>query len=193
MILQRNDEALAQRELAAGLDPFNPGAKLLYSGTLVQAGDFKAALSVAEELVAADPMDLNANAMIEIAAYSLGEYDKVIRSLKHSLPSSIEEDVYEGIVSIYNESGIVAAYEELLKHLEKYTENNPVSFMDMSIRYIIANQPDKAMDWIEKGFELHDPQITYITATGRFFEQLFGNPRFIAICEKANLPLRTAN
>jgi len=189
LILQRNDEALAQRELAAGLDPLNPAAKLLYAGTLAQAGDFISALPVAEELVAAEPMDMNANQMVEIAAYSLGEYDKVIRSVKNSLPFSIEEDVYKGIVRLYGESGIVAAYEELLKHLEKYAENNPFSSFDMSFRYIIANQPDKAMDWIEKGFELHDPQITYITATGRFFEQLFGNPRFIAICEKANLPL----
>ncbi len=189
LILQRNDEALAQRELAAGLDPLNPAEKLLYSGTLVQAGDFAAALSVAEELVASNPMDVNANQMIEIAAYNLGEYDKVIRSVKHSLPFSIEEDVYEGIVSIYHESGIVAAYEELMKHLEKYAENNPISFSDMSFKYIIANQPDKSMDWIEKGFELHDPQITYIAATGRFYEQLFGNPRFIAICKKMNLPL----
>ena len=193
LILQRNDEALAQRELAAGLDPLNPAVKLLYSGTLVQAGDFISALPVAEELVAAEPMDMNANQMVEIAAYSLGEYDKVIRSVKNSLPFSIEEDVYKGIVRLYGESGIVAAYEELLKHLEKYAENNPVSFFDMSFRYIIANQPDKAMDWIEKGFELHDPQITYIAATGRFFEQLFGNPRFIAICEKANLPLTATN
>ena len=193
LILQRNDEALAQRELAAGLDPLNPAVKLLYSGTLVQAGDFISALPVAEELVAAEPMDINANQIVEMSAYNLGEYDKVIRSVKNSLPFSIEEDVYKGIVRLYGESGIVAAYEELLKHLEKYAENNPVSFMDMSFRYIIANQPDKAMDWIEKGFELHDPQITYITATGRFFEQLFGNPRFIEIVQKMNLPLPKAN
>jgi len=193
LILQRNDEALAQRELAVGLDPLNPATKLIYSGTLVQAGDFKAALSVAEELVAADPKDLKANAMIEIAAYRLREYDKVIRSVKYSLPFLIEEDVYEGIVRIYSESGIVAAYEELMKHLEKYAENNPISFMYMSIRYIIANQPDKAMDWIEKGFELHDPVVTYIAATGRYFEQLFGNPRFIEVLKKMNLPLPKSN
>jgi serine/threonine protein kinase len=192
LILQRNDEALTQRELAMSLDPFNYAMKLLYSGTLVQAGDFKAGLSVAEELVAADPKDLNANLMIEIAAYRLKDYDKVIRSVKYSLPFSIEEDVYQGIVRIYSESGIVAAYGELMKHLEKFAENNPISFMDMSLRYIIANQPDKAMDWIEKGFELHDPQMTYITATGQYFNQLFGDPRFIAICQKMNLPLPKA-
>ena len=193
LILQRNDEALAQRELVAGLDPLNPAMKLLYSGSLVQAGDFKTALLVAEELVAADPMDWNANSMVEIAAYHLGEYDKVIKSLKHTLPFSIEEDVYEGIVRIYNESGIVAAYEELMKHMENYAENNPISFSVMSGGYIVANQPDKAMDWIEKGFEVHDPQIIYIATSMRHYEQLFGNPRFIAICEKANLPLPAAN
>jgi hypothetical protein len=53
----------------------------------------------------------------------------------------------------------------------------------------MAKQPEKAMDWIEKGFEIHDPQTTYITATGGHFEELFGNPRFIAICEKMNLPI----
>lgn len=193
LILQRNDEAEAQIELAAGLDPFNDETKLLYSGTLVQAGDFEAALPVAEELVAANPTNPNANLMIEFAAYHLGEYDKVIRAVQYSLPFSIEEDVYEGIVGIYNESGIVAAYDELMKHMEKHAENNPISFLDMSSRYIIANQTDKAMDCLEKGFEMHDPQLGYIVASGRHSEPLYGNPRFIAICEKANLPLPMDN
>ena len=76
-----------------------------------------------------------------------------------------------------------------MKHLEKYAENNYIGFSEMAIRYIIANQPDKAMDWIEKGFELHDPIMTYITKSAQIFDPLFGNPRFIAICKKMNLPL----
>jgi tetratricopeptide (TPR) repeat protein len=189
LILQRKGEALAQRELAAGLDPLNPKMNLLYSGTLVQAGDFEAALSVAEECVAANPIDQSANLMIEISAYKLGVYDKVIRAVKYALPYSMAEDVYEEIVKIYSESGIIAAYEEIMKYLEEYAENYPVSPLDIAMRYIMAKQPEKAMDWIEKGFEIHDPQTTYITATGGHFEELFGNPRFIAICEKMNLPL----
>ena len=189
LILQRKDEALAQRELAAGLDPLNPEMKMLYSGTLVQAGDFEAALSVAEEAVAANPVDLSINMLIELAAYRLGEYDKVIRAVKYSLPYPMEEDVYEEVVRIFSESGIVAAYQEIMKYLEKTAENNPVSPLDIAMRYIMANQPEKAMDWIEKGFEGHDPQETYITATGGHFEVLYGDPRFITICEKMNLPL----
>ena len=59
----------------------------------------------------------------------------------------------------------------------------------MAFRYIIANQPDKAMDWIEKGFEIHDPVMIYIATKMFNLDPLFGNPRFIAICEKMKLPL----
>jgi tetratricopeptide (TPR) repeat protein len=193
LILQRNDEAEAHIELAAGLDPFNDETKLLYSATMVQAGNAEAALPVAEELLAKDSTNMNANQMMESAAFDLGMYDKVIKALRYSLPFPIGENGYEEVVRVYNEAGIAAAYEELLKLMEKYAEKNYVSFLDMSSRYILVNQPEKAMDWIEKGFEQRDPLFGYIVASGRNFEPLYDNPRFIAICKKANLPLPSAN
>jgi len=96
-------------------------------------------------------------------------------------------------VRIYNESGIVAAFSELMKYMEEFAENNPIGFLEMSSRHMIANQPEKAMDWIEKGFDLRDWQIGYIVASGGQYEPLYDNPRFIAICEKANLPLPVTN
>ena len=189
LILHRSDEALAQRELAMSLDPLGPMMQLMNFGTLVQAGDYETSLSLGEELAAADPENLNINIMIEISAYRLKEYDKVIRAVKYALPFPMEEETYNEIERIYRESGIVAAYEEILEHLEKFAESHPICFMDMAFRYLVANQPDKAMDWIEKGFEMHDPQMTYITTPAQYFDRLFGNPRFIAICEKMNLPL----
>jgi TolB-like protein len=189
LILDRDDESLEQRELAISLDPLNPATKLMYIGTLVQAGDYKTSLSLMEEALATNPEDININGMLEIVAYKCKDYDKVIRAVKYSLPITIEEDAFKGIEKIYSESGIAKAYEEIMKHLEKYAENNYIGFSEMAIRYIIANRPDKAMDWIEKGFELHDPIMTYITRSGHFFDTLFGNPRLIAICKKMNLSL----
>jgi len=187
LILNRPVESLAQRELAISLDPFNPNTKLLYIGTLVLAGECKASISLMEEALATNPKDFNINGMLEAAAYGCKDYDKVIRALKYSLPFPFEEDKYKDIEKIYKESGIVTAYEELMKYLEKYAESNYIGFFDMAFRYKIANQPDKAMDWIEKGFESHDPLMTYMFISRS--EPLFGNPRFIAICEKMKLPL----
>ena len=189
LILNRPDESRAQRELAISLDPLNPVTKLLYMGTLVQAGECKASLSLLEEALATNPVDLNYNALIEIAAYMCKDFDRVIRSLKYALPFSFEEEKYKEIEKIYKESGIIPAYEELMKYMEKFAAANYIGFFDMTYRYIIANQHDKAMDWIEKGFESHDPIMSYITQTAHILEPLFGNPRFITICEKMNLPL----
>ncbi len=163
--------------------------KCWYAATLMAAGDFKTGLSLAEEAAAADPGNIMAHNGIEIAAYRLKEYDKVIRAVKYSLPFLIEENMHEEIVRIYRESGIVSASEEIMKHLKKFAENNYIGFMDMAMRYLYVNQPDKAMDWIEKGFEMHDPQMTYITTMMYNLDPLFENPRFIAIVKKMNLPL----
>jgi TolB-like protein len=187
LILNRPDESMAQRELAISLDPLNPVTKLIYMGTLVQAGECKASLPMLEEAWATNPEDLNYNAMIELAAYKCKDFDRVIRSLKYALPFPFEENKYKEIERIYGESGIVSAYEELMKYMEKFADANYIGFFDMTYRYIIANQFDKAMDWIEKGFESHDPLMSYITQTAHILEPLFDNPRFIAICEKMNL------
>jgi serine/threonine protein kinase len=189
LILNRGDESRAQREVAISLDPLNFLTKLLYIGTLVQAGDCKASISLMEGALAAHPADFNINGMLEIAAYKSKDYARVIRALKYSLPFPFEEDQYKEIERIYRERGIVSAYGELMKHMEKYAENNYIGFSDMATRYIIADQPDKAMDWIEKGFASHDPLMTYITKSAQIYDSLFGNPRFIAICKKMNLPL----
>jgi len=190
-VLNRNDEALAQGKLAYSLDPLNPNMKVWYAATLMAAGDFKTSLSLAEEVEAVDPGNFLANNAILMAAYRTKEYDKVLRAEKYILPVLIliEEDTFKEIERIYSEHGIALAYAEIMKHLEEFAQNNPISPIDMASRYITANQPDEAMDCIEKGFEIHDPAMTYITTKICNFDPLFKNPRFIAICEKMNLQL----
>jgi hypothetical protein len=48
----------------------------------------------------------------------------------------------------------------------------------------MADQSYKAMDWVEKGFEMHDPLMTYITTPARYFDRFFGDPRFMAFVRK---------
>jgi serine/threonine protein kinase len=189
LIQHRKEEALAQLGLALSLDPLNPMMKLIHIGTLLQAGEYEAGLPLVEEALADDPDNFNLNQMIEIAAYRLKQYDKVIRAVRHALPFPLEEEAYQDIERTYRESGIAKAYVKIVERLETYAESQPVGFHDIAFRYLVADQPDKAMDWVEKGFEIHDPLMTYITTPARYYDALFGDPRFIAICQKMNLPL----
>lgn len=189
LILHRKDEAMAQNKLALSLDPLNPWVKQINIGTMLQSGEYQASLDLAEADLADDPDNFNLNQMIEIAAHRLKQYDKALRAVRHVLPFSLEDEAYEDIWRTYRESGIVKAYEKIVARLEKHAESQPVSFWDMAHRYLIADKPEKAMDWIEKGYEMHDPLMTYNTTPARYFDRLFGDPRFIAVCEKMKLPL----
>jgi len=189
-VMHRYDEALAQAKLAYSLDPLNTNMKLFYAFTFLGAGDYQSSSAMAEEVLATDPENILAHNVNAFAALMLKDYEKLLKSEKFGLNNiiPIEQDFFDKIHRIFKKSGIVAAYKEILGHLEKFAENNYVPFLDMTYRYIIAEQPEKAMDWIEKGYELHDPNLIYISSKFIVWEPLYSNPRFLAICEKMNLP-----
>jgi class 3 adenylate cyclase/TolB-like protein len=188
-ILHRTDEALIQGQLALKLDPLNPVNKSLYAAIPLWAGDCKTALTLEEEVLAAVPDSYLAYAGIKIAGSLCGEYDRSMEAERYFLRMyQVQEEDIQEIDRIYSEQGVEKAYEKIMKHLEEVSKYRPISPFDMAISYMIGNQPDKALDWLEKGFELHDPAMTYITA-GQTFAPLFDNPRFLDIVEKMNLPL----
>ena len=194
LVLQRIDESKTHAHLAYQLDPSDPFMKVWYGALLVAFGDYEAALELSEEITETDPGNYIANNGIFLTAYLSKDYDKVIQAEKYILPVfNVKEDEIEEIEMIYEEQGFVRAYEQIMKYLERFAENNPITFMDMAVRYIMADQPDKAMDWVEKGYELHDPQTTYIATHAYNLEPLFTSPRFIEIVEKMNLSLPEAN
>jgi TolB-like protein len=189
-VLQRTSEAKTHGQLAYELDPHDPYMKIWYGALLPALGDCRTAVAISEEITADDPGNYIANANIFLLAYLCKDFDKVINAEKFLLPVfNIKDNEIKAIEMIYKEQGFVSAYERIMKHLEKFADNNPISFMDMAMRYIMADQPDKAMDWVERGFEAHDPQMTYIATKMYNLDPLFTHPRFIEIVEKMNLPL----
>jgi TolB-like protein len=189
-VLQRTDEALMQGRLALDLDPLNHTVKLWYAGILPCVGDYKTALALVEEVLAIDPESYLGYAGLQIESFYCKEYSKLITAERYFLGMyNVKEEDIQEIERILNKQGVVKAYEKMMKNLEELSEDNPISPIDMAIRYTIGNQPDKAIDWLEKGFELHDPAMTYITTKILPFARLFEEPRFIAIVKKMNLPL----
>ena len=186
MILQRSDEALTQGQLAVELDPFNPLILSLFSGILKDAREYQTAYAYSVKAVTADPGHEFAQKSLGASAYDIGEYEKAFEVDKNiNLP--FDEDVISSIDKIFREQDRFAAYEEIIAHFELKAQNSFVSANNMALRYIEVNQLDKAMDYIEKGFEMHEPSMPYIATRGHF-EPLYDNPRFIDVLEKMNLP-----
>ena len=185
--LQRPDESMIQGRMAIELDPLNSALQVLYGAVLSGTGDFETALAYGEKTTAEDPGNFMANNLIEVAAFSCGDYKKVMEAAKYVLPAKGVE--FKAVDRIFQESGFVAAYEENLRQLETLAQKGYSAPVEMAYRYMMVDKADKAMDWLERGFVAHDPVMPYIATKMFLFEPLFDNPRFIDILQKMNLPL----
>jgi TolB-like protein len=185
-ILQRYDEALPQAQLALELDPLNPNMKLWASFVLMAAGDFKSALELGEEVAAADPNYYMAYSVIENAAYYYKDYKRVMEASKHLLAWQVD---FKEVDRIFGENGFVAANEEILRQLELVAQNGFVAPVGMAQRYMMVDQADQALEWLEKGFEVRDPNMPYIATKSYLLDPLFDHPGFMEIIQKMNLPL----
>jgi TolB-like protein/Tfp pilus assembly protein PilF len=191
--LQRHDEALIQAQLASDLDPLNPFLQTMFSVVLGNAGNCEAAIANLEKVLAVDEENFIANIVLSCEAFLCGDYAKVIEGDKHVLQAysrgQFDEDAFKEIERIFDEQGFSAAYEQELGQWEVLANKGFVAPIDMSVMYAKGNKQEKAMDLIEKGYEIRDPNMPYITSKMYPYDSLYDNPRFIDIVQKMNLPL----
>jgi len=192
IILQRKVEALFQVKMAVELDPLNPFILALSAPVFNSAGDTQTALEYLEKALSLDPHHFFAINLVEPIAWQDGDYDRAFEAgkimMKNEFLSSDKKFINE-IEKTFEDQGFFAAYEALVKKLEIIAQNDYINPTDLAVRYSFLNNHQKAMDWIEIGFEQHDPNMPYI-ASGAFpFDSLYTNPRFMAILEKMELPI----
>ena len=183
-ILQRNDEALLQGRFAVELDPLNPLIHSLYAPVLACDGDWNGSMQQLDEALALDPNHFFALQLVDLVAFHLGDQDRAIGAFRKYLP--FPETFFDSVDIVYHQEGFTQAYEKVIQELERTGFGVP---MDMAWRYILIKQNDKALDWLEEGYETHDQNMPYMCTGLCAFDALYDNPRFTAIVEKMKLPM----
>ncbi len=185
-ILQRPDEALTQGQLAVELDPLNPFILALYSGVLRSTGQFQEALEFAEKANTLSPV--GAAAQMKLALLALGEYDKAFEYRKKALANYFGEESIQSFDRIFREQGYSAAEKEIVRQFELLAQKKYVPQNVLAARHYSNGEYSKALDDLEKGYELHEPNMTYLAAGDNGFVELYDSARFIAIVDSMNLP-----
>ena len=185
--LRRPDEALTQGKLAVELDPLNPFILGLYSGVLRSSGQFQEALEYAEKAQALGKV--NTSAQLKLALMALGEYDKAWEHRLIAISRHFSEEIVHEIDLIYKEQGYPAADLEISRQFELLAQDRFVPHHILATRHYGSGEYSKALDDLEKGYELHDPYMPYIVAGHNGYPDLFDSTRFIAIVKKMNLPI----
>ncbi len=184
--LQRPEEALTQGQLAVELDPLNPGILALYSGVLRSTGQFQEALEYAEKANAISQG--KANAQMKLALQALGEYDRSFEYRKTALRSYFSEELVQSFDLIFKEQGFQAADKEIVRQFELLAQEKYLSPRILARRHYASGEYSKALDDLEKGYELHEPNMPYIVAGHNGYVNLYDSTRFIAIVDSMNLP-----
>ncbi len=189
MSLQRMDEALAQAKLALNLDPKNPMVLALYSAVLKGDGQHEAAMEYIEKANAIDPDHSFTRGQVGRALYNTGQYERNLERHESYLVQRLGKKNIPDLDSIYREHGRLAAYQELARIQELYAEElgNSHMFISMARGFQRAGAYSKALDELEKGLEVRNPNMPYI-GTGTRFESLHDSARFLAILDNMNLP-----
>ena len=193
-ITGRVEEALPHSERAVELDPSNALFQAMYSLTLLYDRRYDDALAAGDKALAIQPDILTAKVMRQHVC--------IIKGMR-------KEQLAEQRERIAKDPGRVAAFEKGLSEggyegaqraladlfVERYEKGVPEPgtlriFMPNGIafRYLDAGDYDRAMDWLEKAYEVRDPGLPYALASP-IHDPLRANPRFQALLRKMNLPL----
>ena len=187
MHLQRKKEALIHAQMAVDLDPLNPLILALNAVVLCYGDQWEVAHERVEKAIALDPYHFFAFKALEPVAYHLGNIDGLLKSIRFCLP--FEDSIYQSIAVLAEKEGINAAYSEVVNQLELLGPASQQGPIAMAARYLFLKQYDKAMEYMEQGFEMHDSNTPYIACAYWKSGPLLVNPRFIALMEKMKLPM----
>ncbi len=187
MSLQRMDEAMAQGKLALDLDPKDPLVLVLYSVLLKGAGQHQSVMEYLEKALSIDPEHSFTQSQLGRAYYNLGEYEKNLEIQGNSLSRVLGEEMVPDLDSIYRKHGRLAAYQEVARLWELYREEHAYHPISRAVDLYRAGSFTRALDELEKGYEMHNPNMPYI-GTGTRFEALHDSARFLDILDEMNLP-----
>ena len=195
MILRRPNEANQQANIGLELDPMKPLVLGLYGVVVLKNNDdMQAAIQAFEKALSIDPNDWFSGVNLPDAkmddAYKNGEYEKWIELWDDKVKAwGWKTEGSTAVLNAFHENGHLAAIEEMFRMNEIYGNDCYMSGGVKMERYIKLGNNDKAMDALEKDYEIRGTGMPYISPRFSYYEQLKDNPRYVEILKKMNLPL----
>jgi adenylate cyclase len=186
-MMGRQKEALEQIEIALKLDPYNPLIKSLYSMDLVFSHHYEEAIAASKEALNLDNTAMVALAGLSYASHLSGKYDEALSAFK-SVYSILYKNNTHSFDQGYAKSGYFSALSTEADTLASEYDTLYVNPFDIAVLYTFSGKKELALNWLEKGFEVHDPNMPYLLLP--VYDSLHNESRFQEIVRKMALPYK---
>jgi len=184
--LKRNEEAAAQGALALELDPLNSLIMSMHANTLLLLRRYDEAIAQCRNVLRTSPNNIQSLAVLWEVLHSKRQYDEALDGAKAFYAALELTPVVEAISSGYETGGYPRAMRAAAETLASISEQVYVGPCFIGFPYAAAGETDKALECLEKGFEIGDPNMPYM-AEPIFFDLLCKEPRYQGLLRKMNL------
>jgi tetratricopeptide (TPR) repeat protein len=185
--MRRPEEAMAQLERALELDPFNVHFRDLYAMGLNIARRYDEAIALARETLRTAPNNLQVMSTLKSAYHHKGMYEEALEIWKRYYATRGDREAEEALARGYAEAGYSGALSRLAEMMIKRSRTSFVTPWRIGTLYTRAGKNDKALEWLEKAYEAHDPNMPYISVDP-IFDVLIDDSRFQDLLRRMNFP-----
>jgi TolB-like protein len=185
MIMKRPEEAMAQMQRALQLDPLNALVQVHHAFLLESAGRYDEAVVQCRNLLRTSPQNPMPHWMLSYNLFRKAKYEESLAEMKAYYAGDREFE--EALTQGYAQSGYRGAMRRVADMLAARARKTYVIPNDVASLYAMAGEKAQALSWLEKGFEVRDPNMPYLNLYPEF-ETLRNTPRFQALLRRMNLP-----
>ncbi len=188
MYVGRFEEGIVEARRARDLDPLSLPVNNALAGRLLLAGREKEAIEQSQKTLEMDPNFAPAHNELGWAYLRKGMNEEAIAEFqKEAALSGSDPDESIDLGYAY---AVVGKRDEAKRILAKLKRKRERSFVPPTALGIISGalgEKDEAFAWLEKAYELRDPQLTYLKV-GRRYTPLHSDPRFQDLLRRMGLP-----
>jgi len=186
-IMRRPEEAMAQLEIALELDPFNVHFRDLYAMGLNIARRYDEAIAMLRETLRTAPNNLQVMSTLRTSYHHKGMYEEALEMWKRYYATRGDQEAEEALASGQAEAGYSGALSRLAEMMIERSRTTFVTPWRIGTLYTRAGKNDEALEWLEKAYEAHDPNMAYISVDP-IFDGLRDDPRFQDLLRRMNFP-----
>jgi serine/threonine protein kinase/Tfp pilus assembly protein PilF len=185
IIMKRPEEGMAQIQQAVELDPVNSWLQGEYAEVLWIAGRDDEAMVQFRKAFRTTPQNTALHWGLSDILFRKARYEESWAEMKAYYAG--DREMEEALTQGYAQSGYRGAMRRAADILAARGRKTYVLPVDAAGLYAWAGEKDRALAWLEKGFEVRDTNMCTVGLVAGF-ETLRSDPRFQALMRRMNLP-----
>lgn len=185
--LGRVEEGRRSVEQALELDPLNLMNHHLAGVNSMWSAQYEDALKRLRGVVARAPSMQMSQLTIWCALNALERYEEAYEAAIQSWACTGDEQMVQALRDGYAEAGYAGAMRHGGDTLAARFVHTYVPIYITAMHYDFGGEVEKALDWMERGYEERDHAMSYIHRKP-YSDRLFEHPRYSALFKRLNLP-----